>query len=70
MSRSQYDAYWAARDYFKGVDMELIQWANGKGYTLLADDTAEFELLKQTLNDTRYFGPEVEVDESVTDKEV
>ena len=31
--------------------MELIQWANGKGYTLRADFRAEFELLKEKLDE-------------------
>ena len=49
--------------------MELIQWANGKGYTLIADSEEEFELLKRTLNEQRYFLRELEVDESITEEE-
>ena len=50
--------------------MELIQWANGKGYTLLADGRKEFELLKENLDKAlrwhyeRGYMTEVEVDES------
>ena len=46
--------------------MEIIQWANGKGYTLVADGRGEFELLKENLDEAlRHAGmTEVEVDES------
>ena len=46
--------------------MELIQWANGKGYTLLADGRKEFELLKENLDKALQWAgmTEVEVDES------
>ena len=50
--------------------MELIQWANGKGYTLLADGRKEFELLKENLDKALQYSyhrarmTEVEVDES------
>ena len=43
--------------------MELLQWANGKGYTLIAEEE-EFELLKRTLNEQPHFMRELEVDES------
>lgn len=47
--------------------MELMQWANGKGYTLKADSKAEFELLKGNLDYCIKYGAllsEVEVDET------
>ena len=48
--------------------MELIKWTTGRGYTLMANEIDEFELLKVNLDyylkhDAK-FGEKLEIDES------
>lgn len=50
--------------------MELVNWANGKGYTLMADDPEEFDRLYAVLDQIRYYGREIEVDETVSLEEL